>query len=98
MRKTGQLWKGDLDESGYMGKMLFVDLSKWEIKEELLDEKICYDFIGGYGIGARIIYNLQRAGIDPAEDQKISLACLPVRSPALLRHWVAATPQWRNHP
>ena len=49
---------------GYIGKMLFVDLSKWEIKEELLDEKICYDFIGGYGIGARIIYNLQRAGID----------------------------------
>ena len=44
---------------GYMGKMLFVDLSKREIKEELLDEKVCYDFIGGYGIGARIIYNLQ---------------------------------------
>lgn len=56
---------------GYIGKMLFVDLSKWEIKEELLDEKICYDFIGGYGIGARIIYNLQRAGIDPLGPENI---------------------------
>jgi len=38
---------------GYMGKMLFVDLSSKTITEEVLDAKMCRDYIGGYGIGAR---------------------------------------------
>lgn len=50
---------------GYMGKVLFVDLSKGELKNEALDEKLCREFIGGYGIGARIIYSRQKAGVDP---------------------------------
>jgi aldehyde:ferredoxin oxidoreductase len=50
---------------GYMGKILFVDLSTGEIKEEALEEKTCRDFIGGYGIGARVIYSRQKAGVDP---------------------------------
>ena len=50
---------------GYMGKILFVDLSTGEIKEETLEEKMCRDFIGGYGIGARILYSRQKAGVDP---------------------------------
>ncbi len=48
-----------------MGKILFVDLSKGELKDEALDEKLCRDFIGGYGIGARILYSRQKAGVDP---------------------------------
>ena len=35
---------------GYMGKVLFVDLSTGELKDEVLEEKLCYDFIGGYGL------------------------------------------------
>jgi aldehyde:ferredoxin oxidoreductase len=50
---------------GYMGKIAFVDLSTGVIKEEGLDEKMCRDFIGGYGIGARILYSRQKAGVDP---------------------------------
>lgn len=50
---------------GYMGKVLFVNLSKGELKDEALDEKLCREFIGGYGIGARIIYSRQKAGVDP---------------------------------
>jgi len=50
---------------GYIGKMLFVDLSSGAVKEETLEEKMCRDFIGGYGIGARIIYSRQKAGVDP---------------------------------
>jgi len=50
---------------GYMGKMLFVDLSSGTIQEEALEEKMCQDFIGGYGIGARIIYSRQKTGADP---------------------------------
>ena len=50
---------------GYMGKMLRVDLTRHELRDEDLDEKICRDFIGGYGIGARIIFSEQAAGADP---------------------------------
>jgi aldehyde:ferredoxin oxidoreductase len=50
---------------GYMGKVLFVDLSKNELRDETLDEKLCRQFIGGYGIGARILFSRQKAGVDP---------------------------------
>jgi aldehyde:ferredoxin oxidoreductase len=51
--------------NGYMGKMLWVDLSNKKIKEEKLDEKLCRGFIGGYGIGARLLYSRQKGGVDP---------------------------------
>ena len=50
---------------GYTGKVLFVDLSTGTIKDESLDERVYRDFIGGYGLGARILYNRQKAGADP---------------------------------
>jgi len=50
---------------GYMGKMLMVDLSKNELKDEVLEEKLGRQFIGGYGIGARILFSRQKAGVDP---------------------------------
>ncbi len=56
---------------GYVGKLVFVDLSKGKLKDETLDEKLCYDFIGGYGIGARIIYSRQKAGVDPLGPESI---------------------------
>ncbi|MDO8670750.1 MAG: aldehyde ferredoxin oxidoreductase family protein [Dehalococcoidia bacterium] len=48
-----------------MGKILFVDLSKREITVETPDEKLCYDYLGGYGLGARIIYSREKPGADP---------------------------------
>ncbi len=50
---------------GYMEKLLFVNLSTGEIKEEPLDENLCQNFVGGYGIGAMILYSRQRGGVDP---------------------------------
>ncbi len=56
---------------GYMGKILFVDLSTGVIKEEEPDEKIYRDFIGGYGFGARYLYSHQKAGVDPLGPENI---------------------------
>jgi len=56
---------------GYMGKILFVDLSKGELKDETPDEKLYRDFIGGYGLGARIVYSRQKAGVDPLGPENI---------------------------
>jgi aldehyde:ferredoxin oxidoreductase len=50
---------------GYMGKILFVNLSTGEIKEETPDESLYRDYIGGYGIGARILYDRMKPGVDP---------------------------------
>ncbi len=49
---------------GYMEKLLFVNLSTGEMKVEPLDENLCRDFVGGYGIGARILYSRQKGGVD----------------------------------
>jgi len=50
---------------GYVGRILFANLSTGEFKEIPLQEKMCRDFIGGYGIGARILYSMQKPGVDP---------------------------------
>jgi aldehyde:ferredoxin oxidoreductase len=56
---------------GYMGKVLFVNLSTGELENETLDEKICRDFIGGYGLGVRILYGRQKAGVDSLGPESI---------------------------
>jgi aldehyde:ferredoxin oxidoreductase len=51
--------------SGYNGKVLFVDLSSGSIKEESLPEKVYRDFIGGQGLGAKILYERMKPKVDP---------------------------------
>jgi aldehyde:ferredoxin oxidoreductase len=50
--------------NGYMGKMLWVDLTHNKITEEALDEKMCRDYLGGYGLGAKILFDRQKPGVD----------------------------------
>ncbi|MFA5307973.1 MAG: aldehyde ferredoxin oxidoreductase family protein [Dehalococcoidales bacterium] len=50
---------------GYIGKLLFVDLTTGNIKEETPADELYRDFIGGYGVGARILYSRQKGGVDP---------------------------------
>lgn len=57
--------------NGFMGKLLFVDLSKKELKDIAPDKGLYRQFIGGYGLGARIIFSKQRAGIDPLGQDNI---------------------------
>jgi len=40
---------------GYMNKILRINLTKNAITEEKLDEKIARNFVGGRGLGAKII-------------------------------------------
>ena len=51
--------------NGYMGKILWVNLSTGKIQEEEIKESVYRDFIGGYGLGAKIIYDRQKPGVDP---------------------------------
>ncbi len=56
---------------GYMGKILWVDLSEGKWWEEELPEEIYRNFLGGYGLGARIIYERQPAGVEPLSPEAI---------------------------
>jgi aldehyde:ferredoxin oxidoreductase len=46
---------------GWRGKILWVDLSKSELREEELPQELRDKYIGGAGINARLLYNLMRA-------------------------------------
>jgi hypothetical protein len=50
---------------GYMGKVLNVDLGDGAMRNEEPDEKLQRDFIGGYGMGARMLFSRQPGGVDP---------------------------------
>jgi aldehyde:ferredoxin oxidoreductase len=50
---------------GFMGKILLANLSGNQLTDEALDEEIGRRFIGGYGIGVRVLFSRQKAGVDP---------------------------------
>ncbi len=50
---------------GYVGKVLRVDLSEGSLSDETLDETMCRDYLGGYGLGARLLYDEIPVGVDP---------------------------------
>ena len=52
---------------GYTGKILWVDLSARTLTEERLDEQLCRKYLGGFGLGMRLIYDHQEAGMDPLD-------------------------------
>ncbi len=56
---------------GHTGRIGFVNLSTGEVEEERLDEKMAREFIGGYGLGARMLFELQKAGIEPLGPENI---------------------------
>lgn len=51
--------------NGYCGKMLFVDLTKGMHEVLPLREETARQFIGGYGIGAKVLFERMRPGADP---------------------------------
>ncbi len=56
---------------GYMGELLNIDLTSGAIEVEELDEQLCHDYLGGYGLGARLLYDRMPAGVDPLGPQAI---------------------------
>jgi aldehyde:ferredoxin oxidoreductase len=56
---------------GYTGKILWVDLTKGVFKDEYVDDKIYEDFLGGYGLAAKIIFDRQAPGLSPFDPGNI---------------------------
>lgn len=56
---------------GYMGKIAFVDLTTSEIRSQELDEAFIRKYLGGYGLGVRIMFENQEKGADPLGPENI---------------------------
>jgi len=71
---------------GYVKKILFVNLSTGELQTEESSEEFYRNFLGGYGVGARIIYTRQKPKIDPlGADNILGFATGPLTgTPALI--------------
>lgn len=69
------MWRDDK----YVGKVLRIDLSSQSIDEEPLDQDLRERFLGGRGVGAKILYDSLSPGTDPlTPDNVIILATGPL--------------------
>ena len=50
--------------NGYMGKLLNVHLTEGKLSDEALSDELCNHFVGGYGLGAKLLYDRIPAGAD----------------------------------
>lgn len=58
-----------------MGKTLWVDLSSEIIEKKANDDSALKKYIGGYGLGARLLYDELEKGIDPLGEKNILGFC-----------------------
>ncbi|MGC8962248.1 MAG: aldehyde ferredoxin oxidoreductase N-terminal domain-containing protein, partial [Candidatus Bathyarchaeia archaeon] len=54
-----------LEGKGYMGRILYADLSDESFKIDAWDEKIARLLLGGKGLGAWLLYRMTEPGLDP---------------------------------
>lgn len=56
---------------GYMGKILWVDLTNKTFKDEIIDDETYEKYLSGYGLASKIIYEKQPKGIDYEDERSI---------------------------
>ena len=65
-------------EGGYMGKVLWVNLSELTFREDPLPLEVAQQCLGGAGFGVKYVYDEVPADCDPlGEDNKLVFACGP---------------------
>ncbi|MCL1848482.1 MAG: aldehyde ferredoxin oxidoreductase, partial [Clostridiales bacterium] len=63
---------------GFMGKLVFVNLSTGDVEIRDLKEEDARNFLGGYGLGAKILYEEMPANTDPyGEDSMVGFVTGP---------------------
>lgn len=56
---------------GYMGKVLWIDLDTHTITSKQIDEDVYREYLTGYGLGAKIIYENQPPNLPPLDSRNI---------------------------
>jgi aldehyde:ferredoxin oxidoreductase len=57
--------------NGYFGRILWINLTKEEFKEENLPEEIYRQYLGGYGLASKLIYENMPKKADPFSSESI---------------------------
>ncbi|MFX1311937.1 MAG: aldehyde ferredoxin oxidoreductase family protein, partial [Promethearchaeota archaeon] len=57
--------------NGYLGKILWIDLSNESFREETLPEEYYRQYLGGYGLATKLLYDTLPKGIDPLGEKVI---------------------------
>lgn len=83
---------------GYTNRVIRVDLSKGKVTKEELKEDIIHNYIGGIGIGVRVVYDEVPPGIDALDpENRLVLAVGPLTGTAVpgscRYHLVGKSPQ-----
>ena len=60
-----------MEYGGYVGKILWVNLTDQTTRIEDLSSDDARNFIGGYGLGARVLYEFMEKGVDPLGPKNI---------------------------
>lgn len=70
-------------KGGYHGRVLWIDLKEQRARSEPLDPELAADYIGGRGLGARILYDQLAPGTSPvAPETPLIFATGPLNSTA----------------
>ena len=57
--------------SGFFGKVLWVNLSEKSFKEQSINEEIYRQYLGGYGLAVKLIYENMPMKVDPLSRESI---------------------------
>ncbi|MFW9781750.1 MAG: aldehyde ferredoxin oxidoreductase family protein [Candidatus Heimdallarchaeota archaeon] len=60
---------------GYTQTRLDVDLTNGKIEKSELSREFCRDWIGGYGFGAKVLWDELKPGIDPLSPDNVFVYC-----------------------
>ncbi|HEC40870.1 MAG TPA: hypothetical protein ENI29_21680, partial [bacterium] len=58
-------------KTGFFGKVLWVNLTEEIFQEELIDKEIYQNYLGGYGLAVKLIYEAMPSGLDPLSSESI---------------------------
>lgn len=64
-----------MEYCGYVGRILFVDLTSGKVSTEPLDLALAEKLIGGFGISQKLAYDLLKPGIDPLSPENPVIIC-----------------------
>ncbi len=57
--------------TGYFGKVLWVDLTEEKFREETLSEEYYHQYLGGYGLAVKLLYENMAGNLDPLSSESV---------------------------
>ncbi len=58
---------------GYAGQVLYIDLSKEDVKKEPLDLDLAHEYLGGFGLNCKFAWDLLDPNVDPYAPENLIL-------------------------